>query len=54
MVRVVQANIDQKEKWRADNLGGVFAAYEALTASPGPRRPDIVIWPEGALPAVPG
>ena len=49
---MVQANIDQKEKWRADNLGGVFQAYEELTARPAKRRPDIVIWPEGALPAV--
>lgn len=55
VVRIVQANIDQKEKWKPENLGLVFDAYADLTAGPpSPRlaRPDIVIWPEGALPAV--
>jgi apolipoprotein N-acyltransferase len=52
VIRVVQANIDQKYKWRAENLGLIFDTYAGLTDRPGPRRPDIVIWPEGALPAV--
>ena len=52
MVRVVQANIDQKDKWRPENLGMVFDTYVALTTRPAPVRPNIVIWPEGALPAV--
>lgn len=53
MLRVVQANIDQKDKWKPENLGQVFDAYLDLTTRPasGPA-PDIVIWPEGALPAV--
>ena len=52
VVRVVQADIDQKEKWRPQNLPMVFAAYVELTERPAARRPDVVIWPEGALPAV--
>jgi len=52
VIRVVQANIDQKDKWKPENLDLVFSAYEDLTARPAARRPDIVIWPEGALPAV--
>ncbi len=52
IVRVVQANIDQKDKWKPENLDLVFSAYEELTARPGRQRPDVVIWPEGALPAV--
>lgn len=52
IIRVVQANIDQKDKWKPENLGLVFSAYEGLTARPAAERPDIVIWPEGALPAV--
>ncbi|HET6969814.1 MAG TPA: apolipoprotein N-acyltransferase, partial [Phenylobacterium sp.] len=52
MIRVVQANIDQKDKWKPENLGLVFDAYAGLTARPAAQRPDIVIWPEGALPAV--
>ncbi|HKP79176.1 MAG TPA: apolipoprotein N-acyltransferase, partial [Phenylobacterium sp.] len=52
LIRVVQANIDQKDKWKPENLDLVFTTYEALTRRPAQQRPDIVIWPEGALPAV--
>ncbi|WP_293899176.1 apolipoprotein N-acyltransferase [Phenylobacterium sp.] len=56
VIRVVQANIDQKDKWKPENLGLVFDAYAQLTARPVAKpftgRPDVVIWPEGALPAV--
>jgi apolipoprotein N-acyltransferase len=51
-IRVVQANIDQKDKWKPENLGQVFDAYAGLTQRPAAVRPDIIIWPEGALPAV--
>lgn len=51
-VRIVQADIDQKEKWRPENLDLVFAAYEELTRKPAATTPDVVIWPEGALPVV--
>jgi apolipoprotein N-acyltransferase len=52
LIRVVQANIDQKEKWRPENLELIFDAYVRLTRRPGPVQPTIVVWPEGALPAV--
>jgi len=56
IIRIVQANIDQKEKWKPENLREVFDAYAGLTAQPMARplqgAPDVVIWPEGALPAV--
>ncbi|MDB5434916.1 MAG: lnt [Phenylobacterium sp.] len=52
VIRVVQADIDQKKKWRPENLGLVFDTYVGLTEHKGPVQPDIVIWPEGALPAV--
>ena len=52
LVRLVQADIDQKDKWRPENLDGVFQAYARLTVLPAAQRPDIVVWPEGALPAV--
>ena len=56
VIRVVQANIDQKDKWKPENLRLVFDAYADLTsrpmAAPLTGRPDVVIWPEGALPAV--
>ncbi|WP_293677797.1 apolipoprotein N-acyltransferase [uncultured Phenylobacterium sp.] len=56
IIRVVQANIDQKDKWKPENLDLVFSAYAELTSlpvtAPLDRRPDIVVWPEGALPVV--
>lgn len=52
LIRVVQADIDQKQKWRPENLNQIFATYLQLTDRPATRRPDVVVWPEGALPAV--
>lgn len=53
LVRIVQADIDQKEKWRPENLDAIVDTYVALSRSaPGLAVPDIVVWPEGALPAV--
>lgn len=52
VVRIVQANVDQKEKWRPENLDSLVEAYASLTRRPAARTPDVVIWPEGALPAV--
>ena len=52
VVRVVQADVDQKTKWRPENLDLIFDDYVALSAQAAPRRPDVIVWPEGALPAV--
>ena len=48
-VRIVQGDIDQAEKWRAENLDEVLDTY--LRGSRGSRA-DVVVWPEGAVPAV--
>jgi apolipoprotein N-acyltransferase len=52
LVRIVQADIDQKDKWRPENLDLIFDTYVGLSTHRGPRVPDILVWPEGALPAV--
>lgn len=52
VVRIVQADVDQKEKWRPENLDLIFDDYVRLSRLPAPQTPDVVIWPEGALPAV--
>lgn len=52
LVRIVQADVDQQEKWRPENLDLIFEDYVRLSSQPADRRPDVVIWPEGALPAV--
>ncbi|WP_426010267.1 apolipoprotein N-acyltransferase [Caulobacter sp. DWR2-3-1b2] len=51
-VRIVQADIEQEAKWDAGRFAQIVQAYVALTAKPyGGRPADIVVWPEGALPA---
>lgn len=52
-VRIVQADIKQEAKWDADRFAQVVQAYVSLTAKPheNGKPADIVVWPEGALPA---
>ncbi|MDI1365235.1 MAG: apolipoprotein N-acyltransferase, partial [bacterium] len=52
-VRIVQANIKQEVKWDAGRFAQVVEAYVSLTARPyaSDKPADVVIWPEGALPA---
>lgn len=51
-VRIVQADIKQDLKWDAERFAQIVQAYVSLTATPYAAKPaDIVIWPEGALPA---
>ncbi|MGR4862582.1 apolipoprotein N-acyltransferase [Caulobacter sp. LARHSG274] len=51
-VRIVQADIAQEAKWDADRFAQIVQAYVSLTAKPYAGKPaDIVVWPEGALPA---
>jgi apolipoprotein N-acyltransferase len=52
-VRIVQANIQQSAKWDADSFARIVQAYVGLTAKPyaAGKPADIVVWPEGALPA---
>jgi apolipoprotein N-acyltransferase len=55
-VRVVQADVDQSSKYDEALFRSIVERYVTLTArpstsSPAGRPPDIVIWPEGAIPA---
>jgi apolipoprotein N-acyltransferase len=51
-VRIVQADIQQDAKWDATRFAQIVQAYVSLTARPYADKPtDLVIWPEGALPA---
>jgi apolipoprotein N-acyltransferase len=62
LVRIVQPNVGQKAKWTRGAFTEIFADYFRMTraplalteaeraAHPDKRRPDMVIWPEGALP----
>ena len=51
-VRIVQADIQQDAKWDAVRFGQIVQSYVSLTANPYAGAPtDLVIWPEGAIPA---
>lgn len=52
VVRVVQPDIPQTDKWSQSAFESIVRKYVDLTRTP-PRGPvpDVVIWPEGALPA---
>ncbi len=51
-VRIVQADIDQSEKWRPENSAEIFTDYLDLTKSgaSGLDGISIVVWPETAVP----
>ncbi len=50
-IRIVQADVRQESKYDERLFTSIVDRYVALTARPGSRLPDIVIWPEGAIPA---
>ncbi len=41
----------QESKWSPEAYRGIVDRYVNLTARPGAAIPDVVVWPEGALPA---
>lgn len=55
VVRMVQPNIPQAMKWTPDQFRAVVDRYLDLTRAPpgegaGGRVPDVVVWPEAAIP----
>jgi apolipoprotein N-acyltransferase len=50
-IRIVQADVKQESKYDERLFSSIVDRYVALTARRGGRVPDIVIWPEGAIPA---
>jgi apolipoprotein N-acyltransferase len=51
LVRIVQADVQQESKWTPEAYRSIVDRYVNLTARQGAALPDVVIWPEGALPA---
>ncbi len=51
-VRMVQADVRQEAKYDVDKFQSIMSRYLKLTSQAPTRghKPDIVIWPEGALP----
>jgi apolipoprotein N-acyltransferase len=54
-VRIVQADVRQESKYDERVFSSIVSRYVTLThrasTRPGGRAPDIVVWPEGAIPA---
>ena len=50
VIRIVQADVKQEAKYDEDNFRSIFRRYLDLTAGPAARRPDVVVWSEGAVP----
>jgi len=53
-LRIVQANVEQASKYDEAAFAGIVQRYVALTRQappPGERPAQIVLWPEGAIPA---
>lgn len=50
VVRIVQADVQQQAKWDEANYEAIVSRYVNLTARPGAQTPDVIVWPEGALP----
>ena len=51
LVRIVQADVRQESKWSPEAYRSIVDRYVNLTAQRFLAQPDVVIWPEGALPA---
>ena len=51
VVRVVQPDIPQAVKWSPQAFQMIIDRYVGLTGAPAARRPDVVVWPESAIPA---
>ncbi len=49
-VVLVQGNIDQSIKWNPSNQARTIQIYRNLTLSSKPFGPDLVVWPETAVP----
>lgn len=50
-VALLQGNIPQDQKWDARFRSEILEIYRGLTADAGRSAPDLIVWPETALPA---
>jgi apolipoprotein N-acyltransferase len=49
LIRLVQPNISQNDKWRSENRARIFEDLLAMSASGSAEKPAIIIWPESAV-----
>jgi apolipoprotein N-acyltransferase len=53
-IRIVQADVKQESKYDPAVFNSIVARYISLTYNHAAPAPEIVIWPEGAIPAAMG
>lgn len=49
---IIQGNIEQDKKWDIQYQKAVLLTYKELTLQAAEKKPDIIIWPETALPFI--
>jgi apolipoprotein N-acyltransferase len=49
-VAFVQPDIPQEEKWDPAKADGIVRTLQSLTIDAGASQPDVILWPEAALP----
>jgi len=49
-IAVVQGNIEQSIKWEKMHMGQITEKYIRLSLSAKPHGPDLLVWPETAMP----
>ncbi len=49
-ISIVQGNIDQNKKWNAEYQNFVIQKYKNLSLSSIKDSPELIVWPESALP----
>lgn len=52
VVRLVQPNAPQDQKWDPEMAGVFFWRQVDATAAPATPRPDLIVWPETAIPTL--
>ncbi len=50
-LRIVQPGLYEEAQWTPASVVTRFQRFMQLTTAPGERNADVVIWPEGAIPA---
>lgn len=50
VIRMVQGNTPQRQKWEPENRAAIFARHMALSRAPAARPLTAIVWPETATP----
>jgi apolipoprotein N-acyltransferase len=51
-VAIIQGNIEQDKKWDKPYQTSVFTTYLILTKQVSAEKPDLIVWPETAVPFI--